>query len=161
MPLFTLGYEGLDLDTFVQILLDNGVECLLDVRQRPQSRKPGFSKNALSAACIKNGLSYRHLVVFGCPLPILYAYREDGDWEKYTVAYLKHLESPELKQAITNLASLAWDERFCLVCFEADASFCHRLFVARAVKAEDGPEVVHLSRNSLMSDLSELVSADR
>ena len=40
MPIFTLSYEGLNLNTFTQILLDNGVECLLDVRQRPQSRKP-------------------------------------------------------------------------------------------------------------------------
>lgn len=161
MPLFTLGYEGLDRDTFMQILLDNGVECLLDVRQRPQSRKPGFSKNALSATCIENGLNYRHLAVFGCPLPILYAYREDGDWEKYTAAYLEHLELAELKQAIASLASSAWDERFCLVCFEADANFCHRSFVAYAVEAAGGPEAVHLNRKSLLSELPALALADR
>ena len=153
MPLFTLGYEGLSLPVFTQILLDNGIESLIDVRQRPQSRKPGFSKNALSEMCGDNGLHYRHLGIFGCPLPILYAYREDGDWEKYTESYLKHLETPELKQAIASFATLAWESRYCLLCFEADANFCHRGFVARAVEAADGPGVVHLNRNSTLSAL--------
>lgn len=149
MPIFTLGYEGLNLDTFTRILLDNGVQSLLDVRQRPQSRKPGFSKNALNAMCIENGLIYRHLSVFGCPLPILSSYREDGDWERYTAAYLEHLKSPELEQAANSLASVAWGERCCLVCFEADQNFCHRLFVARAVEKAGGPESVHLNGNSV------------
>ena len=154
MPLFTLGYEGLDLDTFVRILLHNGVECLLDVRQRPQSRKRGFSKTALSEACVENGIGYEHLAIFGCPLPIRNAYREDGDWENYSAAFLEHLQTPELKQAIANLAISAWDKRCCLMCFEADENFCHRLFVARAVEAADGPDVTNLNRNSLLSELT-------
>ena len=161
MPLFTLGYEGLSVPSFTQILLDSKIETLIDVRQRPQSRKPGFSKNALSELCGDNGLSYRHLAVFGCPLPILYAYREDGDWEKYTENYLKHLETPSLKQAVASFATVAWEERCCLLCFEADENFCHRGFVARAVEAAGGPEVVHLNRKSGLSDLSALVLAGR
>ncbi len=161
MPLFTLGYEGLDLDTFVQILLDNGVECLLDVRQRPQSRKRGFSKTALANACAENGIGYRHLAVFGCPLSIRNAYREDGNWENYTAAYLEHLESSELKQAVASLAMTAWDERYCLMCFEADENYCHRLFVARAVETQGGPDVVNLNRSSMLSELSELALAGK
>lgn len=152
MPLFTLGYEGLDLATFVRILLDNEVECLVDVRQRPQSRKRGFSKTALSEACAENGIVYQHLAVFGCPLPIRNAYREDGDWENYTAAYLEHLET--LPQAVADLSSFSWEQRSCLMCFEADENFCHRLFVARAVEAAGGPEVTNLNRNSLRSELS-------
>lgn len=159
MPLFTLGYEGLDLDTFMQILLDNGVECLLDVRQRPQSRKRGFSKTALANACDENGIGYQHLAVFGCPLDIRNAYREDGDWEKYTEAFLEHLET--LPQAVADLSSFAWEQRGCLMCFEADANFCHRLFVARAAEAAGGPGVTNLNQNSAISDLSELALADR
>ena len=161
MPLFTLGYEGLGLDTYIQILLDNGVESLLDVRQRPQSRKPGFSKTALAKACAEHGIAYRHLAAFGCPLPIRNTYREDGDWARYTASYLAHLEVPELKRAVANLASSTWNERSCLTCFEADENFCHRLFVARAIEAAGGPEGEHLSRSSLLSDLSELALAGR
>lgn len=153
MPLFTLGYEGLDLDTFVQILLDNGVECLLDVRQRSQSRKRGFSKTALADACAENGIGYRHLAVFGCPLDIRNAYRANGDWENYTAAFLEHLDEPDLKRAVANLAETAWDERYCLMCFEADENYCHRLFVARAVEAAGGPDFVNLNRSSIGLEL--------
>ena len=161
MPLFTIGYEGLDLDTFVQILLDNGVESLLDVRQRPQSRKRGFSKTALANACDENGIGYQHLSIFGCPLDIRNAYRADGDWEKYTDAFLEHLQAPELQQAIANLAVSAWEKRSCLMCFEADENSCHRLFVANAVEVAGGPDAAHLNRNSIASEESFLVSADR
>ena len=161
MPLFTLGYEGLDLDTFVQILLDNGVECLLDVRQRPQSRKRGFSKTALADACERNGIGYQHLAVFGCPLSIRNAYREDGNWTRYKTAFARHLQTPELKQAVSSLASLAWEQRCCLLCFEADENYCHRLFLARAVAVAGGPRDEHLNRSSLLSDLPELALADR
>jgi len=41
--LFTTGYEGLDLQAFVRCLEDNGIQCVLDVRENPFSRKPGFS----------------------------------------------------------------------------------------------------------------------
>lgn len=161
MPLFTLGYEGLDLDTFVQVLLDNGVECLLDVRQRPQSRKRGFSKTALANACVENNIGYQHLAVFGCPLDVRNAYREDGDWKNYTSAFLEHLETPELKQATANLAGIAWDRCYCLMCFEADENYCHRLFVARAVEAAGGPDIVNLNRSSLLFESSELALAGR
>ncbi len=150
MPLFTLGYEGLNLETYTQILLDNGVESLLDVRQRPQSRKPGFSKTALADAYAEHGTAYQHLAVFGCPLDIRNTYREDGDWARYAASYLAHLEAPELKQAVANLASSAWYERSCLCCFEADENFCHRLFAPRAVEAAGGPRGEHLNRSSLL-----------
>ena len=150
MPLFTLGYEGLSLDTFLQILSDNDVEYLVDVRQRPQSRKKGFSKNALSEACADKGIAYRHFAVFGCPIDVRNAYRADGDWEIYTRSYLEHLA--DLPQAVEDLASFAWERRSCLLCFEADENFCHRLFVAKAVAAAGGPDAVHLNRNSIATE---------
>lgn len=43
--LFSVGYEGRDLSDFVELLQENGVTVLLDVRLNAISRKPGFSKN--------------------------------------------------------------------------------------------------------------------
>ena len=43
--LFTAGYEGLSLSQFLKQLNAASVEVLFDIRYRPQSRKPGFSKN--------------------------------------------------------------------------------------------------------------------
>ena len=44
--LFTLGYEGLDIDAFVARVRDAGIRVIVDVRELPLSRKKGFSKSA-------------------------------------------------------------------------------------------------------------------
>lgn len=46
----TIGYEGRDLNEVVRLARDSGAVTLIDVRWRPQSRKPGLSKTTLSAA---------------------------------------------------------------------------------------------------------------
>ncbi len=42
--LYTLGYEGLSLAEFFDRLAQAGVSRLVDVRELPLSRRPGFSK---------------------------------------------------------------------------------------------------------------------
>ncbi len=46
--LFTVGYEGSKPSDLFASLQDNGVTLLIDVRDVPISRKPGFSKTSLS-----------------------------------------------------------------------------------------------------------------
>ena len=51
MPtLFTIGYQQATQAAVLAALRNAGVELLADVRARPLSRKPGFSKTALAAA---------------------------------------------------------------------------------------------------------------
>ena len=133
MILFTIGYEGLDLDRFFALLRDAEIETILDVRQLPLSRKKGFSKNALRAAAQERDITYRHLSVFGCPKPIRDQYKVDKEWECYTVRYTAYLESQI--GALNDLVHVSAESRCCLLCFEADAFRCHRsLVAARAVE---------------------------
>ena len=44
---YTIGYEGVDIDCFVATLRTVGVTLLADVRAVAVSRKKGFSKNGL------------------------------------------------------------------------------------------------------------------
>ena len=44
MNLYTLGYEGLDVAAFIACLKRAAVRQVVDVREIPFSRKPGFSK---------------------------------------------------------------------------------------------------------------------
>jgi hypothetical protein len=46
----TIGYEGRSLEAFLNLLLQNSVTLLCDVRRNPLSRKYGFSKSTLSKA---------------------------------------------------------------------------------------------------------------
>jgi len=146
--LFTLGYEGSTLQQFLKVLQAREISVLVDVRETPLSRKPGFSKSALAAACEKAGIAYEHWCVFGCPRPIRDAYKINGDWASYTKKFIQHL--PNISDSIELLASRALVERMCLVCFEADPNTCHRLYISKAVEElSKHIQTVHLTSKGL------------
>lgn len=41
---YTIGYEGIDLEQFIDIIKKNHIDTIIDVRKNPVSRKKGFSK---------------------------------------------------------------------------------------------------------------------
>ena len=77
--LMTIGYEGMALKEFLHVLECCQVSMLVDVRELPISRKPGFAKAALSTALAERGIKYEHLANLGCPRDVRHAYRDDGD----------------------------------------------------------------------------------
>jgi len=142
MTVFTIGYEGLDLDGFMSLLSSHGVDTVVDVREMPLSRKPGFSKKALASALNLSGVEYVHMVRLGCPKPVRDDYRDDGDWDRYTVRFLEHLKTQ--RAAVAELADMVESSTCALLCYEADSNFCHRSFVASAVSRRSGARVEHI-----------------
>ncbi|MBA2659585.1 MAG: DUF488 domain-containing protein [Nitrosospira sp.] len=142
MTVFTIGYEGLNIDAFMSLLAENDIDMVVDVRELPLSRKPGFSKNALANVLNLSGRDYVHMVNLGCPKPVRDRYREDGNWKRYTEEFLKHLKSQD--EAISELSALATSSNCALLCYEADSNFCHRSMVANAVKDYCGARVTHI-----------------
>ncbi len=148
MKLFTIGYEGLNAQTFFGLLLKNQIHTLVDVRELPLSRKAGFSKSALAQNAQARGLNYAPFSALGCPREIRHAYRADTDWARYTRRFMAYIKTQD--EAIANLATRALTESCCLMCFEADHNFCHRSYVAAQVAAVVGGklEIVHLRATS-------------
>ncbi|MGI4812653.1 MAG: DUF488 domain-containing protein [Janthinobacterium lividum] len=142
MTVFTIGYEGLNIDSFISLLTEHGIETVVDIRELPLSRKHGFSKKALANVLNMSGLEYIHMVNLGCPKPVRNRYREDGDWNRYTEGFLKHLKNQQI--AITELSETANLSNCALLCYEADFNFCHRSMVANAVHNLCGAEVRHI-----------------
>lgn len=142
MTVFTIGYEGLDIDAFMSLLAEHGIETVVDIRELPLSRKPGFSKKALASVLNLSGLEYVHMVDLGCPKPVRDRYREDDNWKRYTEGFLKHLGTQEA--AIAELSDLISSSNCALLCYEADFNFCHRSMVANAVRDYCGANVEHI-----------------
>lgn len=151
MTVFTIGYEGLDIDDFMSLLSEHGIETVVDIRELPLSRKPGFSKTALANVLNLSGLEYVHLVALGCPKPVRDGYRADGDWKRYTTGFLKYLKTQ--KNAIAELADLVQSSNCALLCFEADFNSCHRSIVADAVSEHCGAQVKHIPVKATTSDV--------
>lgn len=150
MTLCTIGYEGVDIDEFVSALTENGVETVVDVREYPLSRKKGFSKTALNNALNSAGIEYIHIAALGCPKVVRHQYRADGDWARYTVGFLEHLEQQH--KSVVSLADLAQTTKCALVCFEADHNFCHRSMVASAVCDYVAMSVEHINAQMFKRD---------
>jgi len=64
---FTIGYEGADVDRFLTTLNDAGVATVADVRAVALSRKKGFSKNQLRDNLAEAEIGYRHFIDLGTP----------------------------------------------------------------------------------------------
>ena len=146
MKIYTVGYEGLDIDSFLSLLADNDIETVVDVREMPLSRKPGFSKKSLASVLNLSGREYVHMVDLGCPKLVRDRYREDGNWTRYTEGFMKHLKTQD--DAIAELSALAATSNCALLCYEADSNFCHRSMVASAVKDYCGARVTHIKASA-------------
>lgn len=144
--ILTIGYEGRTADEFVRILKAFQVEVLVDVRERPLSRKRGFAKSALARLLSGVGKSYRHMGALGSPKQLRAELHREGDYRRFFRQYKALMSTPEKAGAIEALTRLLQDgKKVCLMCFEKDAEMCHRKIVADAVKNKcPGLEVVNL-----------------
>lgn len=116
---------------------------LLDVRQLPQSRRPGFSKRVLSDALQDAGIGYRHIRQLGDPKPGRDAARR-GDMAEFRSIFGAHLASDESKIAIQDAAAVSQEETVALMCYERTPKDCHRSIVAERIRDIVSVEIVHL-----------------
>jgi len=120
---FNIGYQGRTVDDLVQALKSNGVTVLVDLRERPRSRIPGFGGRQLAASLKAEGIGYyamgRTLGGFTCTAKM---------WREGCVA----------------VAEMIGEETVCLMCMERDVSQCHRAQIAEILTAEHGITSINL-----------------
>lgn len=123
---FTMGYEGLTIDAFLNKLIANNIMIVVDVRNNPQSMKYGFSKKSFSGYIEKAGMKYFHIPELGIPSAMRKGLGKDVSHETLFKIYEAEL-LPKQEEAKTQLLDLiAKYPRVALVCFEAEHIFCHR-----------------------------------
>lgn len=148
IKIFSIGYEGTDINSFIKHLTDNDIDCVVDVRELPLSRKTGFSKNSLGNALKKSNISYEHWRSLGAPKAIRHKLREDGDWDAYQQVYNQSLH--ENIEVLETLACKAKAESICLLCFERNYTECHRSLITK-----------HLIKLGLVDEVSHLAVTER
>ncbi len=142
--IFTIGYEQSRPGAVLAALKKARIQILVDIRAVAASRKPGFSKRALSAALDEVGIAYLHLQKLGTPAEGRAAARA-GRMETLWRIYDKHLKTPDAIEAMDELLAIVGSgKRVCLMCFEREPSHCHRSRVAAIVHDRIGPKVEDL-----------------
>jgi uncharacterized protein (DUF488 family) len=137
VTLWTIGYEKLWPDALMAELSAAGVERVLDVRFRPQSRRPGMSKTKLALKLAEHGIAYEHRRSLGTPIEIRGLFRA-GYLEEARGAYRAQVEPAELDALADELER---GPRTALLCLEANPAACHRRVVAELL-AERRPGLV-------------------
>jgi uncharacterized protein (DUF488 family) len=104
--LYTIGYEKALQQNVLAALTEGGVATLIDVRDRPISRRPGFSKRQLAAAIEDAGMRYVHLKALGTPPEGRLANRR-REWERFWGIVEEKLARPESELDLRQAAEIA------------------------------------------------------
>jgi uncharacterized protein (DUF488 family) len=144
--LFTIGYEGLTIDAYLNRLIMNNVNVLIDVRKNPISMKYGFSKTKLQHYVESVGLKYIHMPELGIPSEMRSNLKDPADYHRLFQRYQSEI-LPMQSKALEKLKNLHYSyARTALTCFEADYHSCHRHKITEHLQSDSsfGTEILHL-----------------
>ena len=131
--IYTAGYESLQVDEFMNLLLKNGIHQLIDVRNNPVARRYGFHKKTISYICKQLEIDYFHFPQLGIQSKIRFKLLSKDDYSTLFKIYKEEILSNETK-AIQKVADMVKEKASVLVCMEADNNYCHRKLLAQGVE---------------------------
>lgn len=135
--IWTIGYEVLPPALLVAELEGAGIQRLIDVRYRPQSRRAGMSKTKLGQHLAEHGIAYEHRRSLGTP-PEIRTDLKAGRVQEGRRRFAAHVEATAAEELDELAAELvAGGPRTALLCLEAEPSACHRRVVAEALVARE------------------------
>lgn len=144
--LYSIGYEGISLEEYLNRLIQLDIKVLCDVRKNSFSMKYGFSKSQLENACHGVGILFHHFPEVGIDSENRQNLQTRADrdalFQQYRAEVLPRTQS--VQQAIFSL--LQAHRRVAVTCFEAQSCDCHRSHLASAIAQLPGfdYEIKHL-----------------
>ncbi len=140
--IFTIGYEKKDIDSFLDLLIQNHIEKVIDVRANPFSMNFVFTKTKLMHYLEKVGIDYAHFPELGINGEHRKGLQTDSDFEELFDFYSKNILPNQLNK-INTLIELGKTKRIALLCFEQNKAYCHRGVLGNILESE-GIAVTHL-----------------
>ncbi len=123
---FTIGYEGKTIDQYLNDIILNNINLVIDVRKNPITMKYGFSKKNLSNSLNQLNIEYLHIPELGIESNERQNLRSFDDYQKLFERYEKGILAHQTT-AILKVAHLYnTKKRIALTCFEKDYTSCHR-----------------------------------
>jgi len=113
LVVFNIGYQGHTLESFVAVLKENRVTLLVDVRESPRSRVPGFHATTLKRGLNEAGIQYTS------------AGQQLGG---------RTCSRAKWRRGCKRVVELAKEHRVCIMCMERDVEQCHRSKLAQILE---------------------------
>ncbi len=143
LAVYTAGYEGQQVDAFLDMLMRSGIQRLLDVRNNPVSRRYGFHKTTLDRLCKFLDIEYVHHPELGIPPVLRQSLKTQADYETLFTKYEAEVLTDQAV-AVEEVSQLVKTKPTVLVCMESDPHMCHRTRLANAVSEKSDLPVRHL-----------------
>jgi uncharacterized protein (DUF488 family) len=143
VAVYTAGYEGISIDSFLNLLVNSGIQRLIDVRSNPIARRYGFHKSTLTRLANRLEIEYRHFAELGIQSEVRQNYPANGDRAIMFDEYEGTTLASEAT-AVRAVSELVRARPSVLVCMEADPTCCHRSRLARSVSKLSRLPIVHL-----------------
>lgn len=156
--IWSVGHSTHPLPTFLDLLRDEAIQVLADVRSQPFSRfNPQFNRSELRAALKDAGLDYVFMgEELGGRPPEENLYDEDGH-----VLYGELAKTPRFRSGLERLIEGATRFRVAMLCSEEDPTHCHRRLLIARVLCNEGVSVVHIRGNGATVAEADLQAADQ
>lgn len=140
----TIGHSNRPLESFLDLLRQNAITRVLDVRTVPRSRhNPQFGQDLLPASLLAAGISYTHIPGLGG----LRRARPDSPnmgWRNASFrGYADYMQTDQFQDEVAQLESRASQDNCVLMCAEAVPWRCHRSLIADALLVR-GVRVEHI-----------------
>lgn len=141
MKLYTIGYSKKSAEEFFDLLHDNNVKRVVDIRRHNTNQLAGFTKQDDLAWFLKviANIEYQHVLELAPSEDLMHAYRKE------------HLPFDEFADQLRtqfderDMPTKATFDHAALLCSEADPSTCHRLIAAQYLAEKwSGVDIIHL-----------------
>ena len=138
MQLYTIGYSKKTAKEFFNILRDNGVKQIVDIRRHNTNQLAGFTKKSDLPWFLDTiaGIDYSHELSLAPSEELMRAYRKEG---LPFDTFAKRLRAEYAKRTMPKLI-----DGSALLCSEPDPAVCHRSVAADYLAEHGDFEVVHL-----------------
>jgi uncharacterized protein (DUF488 family) len=124
------------LENFLELLKENRIEVLIDIRRFPTSKMQHFRKEEMEEWLPRKRVEY---VWLGKELG---GYRKGG--------YQKYMQTKMFREGVKKLLEIAKTKRVCIMCIETNPKYCHRRFISTYLERK-GVKVTHIIRKGQRS----------
>jgi hypothetical protein len=131
--LYTIGYEGISLEAYLNKLIQYDIKVLVDVRNNPLSQKFGFSKNQLKCYCEGLNIEYVHFPELGIQSEFRQELNDQTDYDRLFTNYIQKTVPKTIPTQEKLLNLLKEKKRIALTCFESNICQCHRKPLADSI----------------------------
>lgn len=145
--IYTIGFTQKSAERFFNLLNDNKVDLVVDVRLNNTSQLASFAKFPDIQFFLKKicDINYVHDVLFAPTEDLLKGYKNKQiSWDDYEIIFKKIMIERNIDKHIKEKYVEYTDKNICLLCSESTEKQCHRRLVAEIFQGIYKSQVVHL-----------------